>query len=269
LSGGPALRLAPRRPPGALPAGSAERHAIGSGAAPAALPLHLAARSGRIAVALLAAAGPARACLALLVALGAGPLLPTGTGRPAAAPIRFEIVSGAPENLVRFESRAPVESFSGKTRAIRGWIEVDPLAIGDSVGVFVEVDLADLDTGIALRDKHMRENHLETDRYPTAVFRGARVQGDPAVEAGASRRLTAEPQGIEIEGELELHGVRRPLRLTVTLALRTGGEARRIEVSCRFPVSLAEHAIARPRFLVMKLADRQEIAVTATATEVP
>ncbi|MBK9304990.1 MAG: YceI family protein [bacterium] len=39
----------------------------------------------------------------------------------------------------------------------------------------MDVDLAALDTGIGLRNRHMRENHLETDRFPQAVFRGARI----------------------------------------------------------------------------------------------
>ena len=33
----------------------------------------------------------------------------------------------------------------------------------------------------------------------------------------------------------------------------------------RFPVALSDHDIARPRFLVMKLADVQEVTVDVTA----
>ena len=41
----------------------------------------------------------------------------------------------------------------------------------------VDVEMADLDTGIDKRNRDMRENHLETDLYPTARFEGANPIG--------------------------------------------------------------------------------------------
>ena len=53
----------------------------------------------------------------------------------------------------------------------QGWIgEREPaiLAGGDIV---VRVS----DTGIGMRNTHMRENHLETETYPVATFTGGRI----------------------------------------------------------------------------------------------
>lgn len=195
--------------------------------------------------------------LALIAAL-----LPAWLSPAAAAVERFEIVAEQEGNRVQFESRAPLERIVGATRAIRGWIEVDPEALGDSARVRVEVELATLDTGIALRDQHMRENHLETDRFPLAIFRGARILPDAP---SGERRLTAAPQSVEIAGEFELHGVRRPLQLPVQISLRSDGEPTRLAIECRFRVRLSDFGIARPQFLVMKLSDDQEIVLTANA----
>src|SRR5690606_23312653 len=91
-----------------------------------------------------------------------------------ASAARYEIVPGDP-NEVTFVSKAPLETFDGSTKQIRGRIEIDPQALGDSITVEVSVDLASLDTGIELRNQHMRENHLHTEKHPEAVFRGAHL----------------------------------------------------------------------------------------------
>ncbi len=177
----------------------------------------------------------------------------------AASAERFEFVPGAADNTASFQSRAAVESFEGKTHQVSGWIECDPAALGDSATVQVAIDLASLDTGIDLRNRHMREDHLETARYPQAVFRGGRLLGAPArLEPGRTARF-------EIAGELDLHGVKRPLRAPVEATLDASGGKQRLRVVARFPVSLSDYHIARPQFLVIRLAETQQVTLDAVA----
>jgi polyisoprenoid-binding protein YceI len=199
------------------------------------------------------AAWPSAAACALAAALAVAALA------PAAWAERFEIAAGAAENVARFRSHAAVESFEGKTRQVSGWVECDPAALGDSVTVYVAVDLASLDTGIDLRNRHMRENHLETDKYPQAVFRGGRLFGAPAkLEVGQSATF-------EIAGEIELHGVTRPLRAPLEVTLLAADGPRQLRVATHFPVSLADFHIARPQFLIVRLAETQQVSLEATA----
>ncbi|MDH3196953.1 MAG: YceI family protein [Candidatus Krumholzibacteria bacterium] len=172
---------------------------------------------------------------------------------------RFEVTAGAEGNLVTFESKAMMETFHGKTHRVSGYLELNPGAIGDSVAVFLEVDLATLDTGIGLRNRHMRENHLETDRYPLAVFRGAAILrgGGSALTAGASARFF-------VAGTMELHGVIRPLQILVDVVLE-GEDRRRLQVSTEFPITLAEYEIERPKFIVLKLGETQMVTVNLLA----
>jgi len=164
-------------------------------------------------------------------------------------------------NKVVFLSKAPVESFEGKTAKLEGRIAVDPAAVGDSITVRVEVDLASLDTGIAKRNQHMRENHLETAKYPKAVFTGATVAGPAGARLEAGR-----PVAFEVEGTFALHGVSRRLRTTVEVTLEDQGGKRQLRFKTAFPVSLAAYAISRPQFLFLKLADEQAVRVTGVAT---
>src|SRR5215471_253718 len=70
---------------------------------------------------------------------------------------------------------------------------------GESLAVIVP--LRNLSTGIALRDRHMKEKYLETDKYPTAELKVAR--GELKVPpAGATEEGTAN-------GLLTLHGTEK------------------------------------------------------------
>lgn len=159
---------------------------------------------------------------------------------------------------VVFTSRAPLESFDGKTRQVSGHITCAPDDLIGPVDLRIEVDLASLDTGIGLRDRHMRDRHLETDEHPVAVFTGE------AVTASSQPALSAE-QAVEIvvQGRLSLHGITQPRVVTATVLLTAEGNLR---VETEFEVKLSDHDIDRPRFLVMKLADEQEVRVDLAAT---
>ena len=172
----------------------------------------------------------------------------------------FVIHAGGKNNEVVFESKAPMESFKGRTNQISGSIEADLSQLADSLSFRIEVDLASLDTGIGLRNQHMRDNHLETDTFPIAVFAGGNVESttSPALTRGASAT-------VRLAGELSLHGVTRPVEIDVNLTLAESGV---LNVSGDFVINLSDHDIKRPKFLVLKLADEQKIHVGFTAQPV-
>lgn len=161
---------------------------------------------------------------------------------------------------ITFISEAPVESFEGVTDQVTGSIMADPSSLEGPVEIEIRVDLASLDTGIGLRNRHMRENHLHTDEHPYAVFRAGRVVAvDSPILSGSG------VTGVELEGELDLHGVVRPMTVRADLAHGPDGV---LEVSCGFEVLLSDHGIPRPKFLVMKLADEQRVEVRLRAVPV-
>ena len=172
----------------------------------------------------------------------------------------FAVTPGTPNKVV-FTSKAATESFDGKTSQMSGRIVVDPAAVGDSITVRIVVDLTSLDTGIGKRNTHMRENHLETDTYPTAMFEGASVHGP----AGASL-TTGGTVAFDVEGTFTLHGVSKRLRVTVNVTAR---DPRTLVFETAFPVTLADYAISRPKFLFLKLGETQAVTVTGVAVAAP
>ena len=187
-------------------------------------------------------------CLAVLLACAV----------PARA-ARFVVKPGAGSQVV-FTSKAPTETFEGRTDRLEGRLDVDPAAVGDSVTVHFECDLASLDTGSKMRNRHMRENHLETSKFPKAIFDGAAV-----LSPAGTKLEVGKPVTFEAEGTFTIHGVSRRLRCTAEVTWT--GSALTFKAS--FPIALPDYSIKRPEMLFLKLAETQQVRVSATATPAP
>jgi polyisoprenoid-binding protein YceI len=186
------------------------------------------------------------ACLPAIAILAILPV-PTATAE------EYVITAGDKHNLVIFESSAPLETFEGKSHEVSGFVNLDPSSLADSIVIEVKADLASLDTGIGLRNKHMRENHLETETYPHAVFRGGRI-----LETSRNALGPGEPVTLKVRGEMELHGVKRDLIVPVEAAMEDDG---RLKITARFDIALPDYEIDRPKFLMLKLNEVQKVTV--------
>lgn len=210
----------------------------------------------------LSSAGPARG-LSLLVS-GVTLLLAADLA-PAA---EFVIVSGDKRNSVLFESKAPAESFEGKSSKIAGRVECDPANLGDSLSVSIEVDAASLDTGIGLRNEHMRKNHLHTDQFPKIEFTGVHLlpTGMDAAKTPRPAALVAgQAVSVAVAGTFTLHGVSRRIEAPAIVTWNTEGGRSSLRIVSKFQIHLADYSIPRPQFLVMKLDEIQRITFDVVA----
>lgn len=180
----------------------------------------------------------------------------------SAAPTAFTVESGRKFNTVRFHSEATIESFDGETHAVEGRLSVDPADLSGASAGFT-VDLKTLDTGLSMRNKHMRENHLHTDRFPTTSYEMSRLA------AGSPTTLVpGAPTTLETVGAYDLHGVTLERPMAVEATWFDSGEGTPVQsktpvlhVVCRFDVALADHEIPRPEFLFMKVAETIQVEV--------
>ena len=159
------------------------------------------------------------------------------------------------KNRVEFQSSATLESFSGKAKNITADFEIDPAILSKSTGKLT-VDLRTLDTGLELRNKHMRENHLNTDSFPNAVFDLDSVTGATAMASTGATNLT-------IHGTMTVHGVTRQVSAPGTLQA-ANGPAGTLQVRTEFPLKITDYDIPRPEFLFLKLAEEVKIVVDVT-----
>jgi len=165
-------------------------------------------------------------------------------GKSAAAV--YSLNSNAAVDSVLFESTAKLEFIEGKTKAVEGYFTFNPEKSTDSITGIIRVDLTTLKTGIDTRDQHMRDNYLETDKYPYAFFELVSIPDIPAViTAGKEYTVTGE-------GNFYIHEVYRKLHPSITFTVHEGGELVQIETS--FSINLEDYDIERPKLVFMKLA---------------
>ena len=89
----------------------------------------------------------------------------------------------------------------------------------DSQGqLILEIDLASVDTNIAVRDERMKTFLFEIDKFTTATITAAIDTSDiDAIAEGASAVLT-------VDAELDLHGEKKPLQIDIVVTRLVGAK---------------------------------------------
>jgi len=149
------------------------------------------------------------------------------------------IVDKGQINSIRFLAKSTFSNFEGTTSAVEGFIKWDSTLTNESKIEF-KVYLDSLGTGIGLRNTHMRDHYLETNKYPFAQFRG-RITNQIQ-----KTKLESE---VEAEGYLKIHGIER--KQTIKGKLYDNGKMFKLESS--FGISLSDFNIEQPSFLFISV----------------
>ncbi len=149
---------------------------------------------------------------------------------------------------VVFLSKAPLNEFTGESNLLQGLVDVEKNLLD------FYVDLNTLNTGISLRDKHMRENYLETEKFPFAEFSGKLDKLPP---------LTSNWTEVKAKGKFKIHGIER--EITVTGQLRKVGNGN-LELKASFTVLLSDYKIDIPKLVFYELAEEQQVSLEAILT---
>lgn len=115
------------------------------------------------------------------------------------------------------------------------------------------VPMATVDTGIALRDDHMRDNYVEVGTYPNVVLRL-----DPSTLSWPESGKSAGT----IEATFEAHGVTLPV--TVEYTLKAGKESTRVQA--KFPFNTEAHKIEIPTYMGITIKPEMLAKVTLEVT---
>lgn len=148
----------------------------------------------------------------------------------------------------------PGGAFDAKTTALTGRLvpgEGKPMPIEGAL----EVDLSTIDTGIDLRNRHMRENYLEVqkgDGFDKARLTDLRLSDADSPSFVGRTGFTAT---------LLVHGVPRPI--SGTAEIRPDGAG--VRVVADFPLSLSDFAIPQPMYLGVGVANRILLKVSFSA----
>jgi polyisoprenoid-binding protein YceI len=150
------------------------------------------------------------------------------------------------ENQVKFISDAPLEDFEGVTDKIDGYIFWEGDDLLNNSELYFEVDLNSLDTGIGLRNRHMRENYLHTDKYPFTHFTGKLTRANK-VEDGRYE--------VTVEGTMYIHGVEKAMTAEGTITAAENG----YKIQTNFTVALTDYNIEVPQLMFMKIDENMQL----------
>ncbi|MBN2365644.1 MAG: YceI family protein [Calditrichaeota bacterium] len=158
------------------------------------------------------------------------------------------VVDTTRSNQVIFYANATLGSFEGKTNHIRGylmWEGNDTLSTGKA---YFEVDLSTLDTGIGLRNSHMRNKYLETEKYPRAIFEGDMIDW---------KTVSAGKHEISATGILKIHGEIKEISLISTLQQVPEG----YRSITNFELNITDFGIEKPGFLLTSMDEQVRLRI--------
>jgi polyisoprenoid-binding protein YceI len=148
-------------------------------------------------------------------------------------------------------------SFEARTTALSGSVALTaarPAAFDGELSV----DLKTLDTGIDLRNHHLRDNYLEVGKgegFERATLSELRL-GD--VDAGTFQGRT------EFTGTFQLHGTKKSIAGQAEIT-REGSSVR---VEATFTVTIADFGIAKPQYLGVGVKSQVQVKVSLVAMPV-
>jgi polyisoprenoid-binding protein YceI len=123
---------------------------------------------------------------------------------PAAADVRRYVIQRETSE-VSFKATSRLMNADGRFHHVRGEVLVEPTDI-TTARVAVTLEAASIDTGIGLRDSHLRSaDFFDVERFPDIIFESIRVEG-------SARRAT-------VTGRLTMRGVSQEVAVPVDVTL--------------------------------------------------
>jgi polyisoprenoid-binding protein YceI len=172
-------------------------------------------------------------------------LIIIGFGLPPGANSGEYHIDKSGSNQVQFISDLPLGEFKVRTENIDGYVYWDGLSVPPNESqlrtsdLYFEVQLNSLDAGNSMYNRHLKEDYLETKKYPYATYKGQ------ITEINA---ITDSSFAVHVSGGFSIHGKVKTLELT--------GVIMRVEdalkVNCDFVVKISDYDIDIPKLMFIE-----------------
>lgn len=148
---------------------------------------------------------------------------------------------------VRFLARITGGTFTATNKAVSGHLGTNDEGVVSAGAVVVKA--AAFETGIGMRDTHMREKYLEADKCPVIALD----------LKGAKLPLSGEA---DVEGTMEAHCVKKPVKVRVKVA--ANGDS--YLATSSFPLEITQFGIPQPKMAVVKMETTIDVTVSIRFT---
>lgn len=146
---------------------------------------------------------------------------------------------------ISFFSEAPLENIEALNK---GAVIVLNTVSND---VQVRVTIQNFKFKNSLMEEHFNENYMESEKFPTAVFKGKINETIDYGKEGESK--------VSVSGKMEMHGVTKDIVIEGTLA-KKGDE---ITIASKFKVKVADYNIKVPSMYIKNIAEEVEITINS------
>jgi polyisoprenoid-binding protein YceI len=187
---------------------------------------------------------------AAVVAQGPASKDPAVTLKSSAVPVELRTDAGNVEFLATGWPSAL--KIHGKGKGPDGVLNITDRAVSGSLAV----DLTSLETGIALRDRHLKEEYLQVDRFPQARLTLTHLDVTQVPEGAAFGPVT-----VPFEGTLLLHGVEKP----VSGQAKVSRNDARVNVSAQFSIKLGDFGVDIPKYMGITVAEKVDVKTAFSA----
>jgi polyisoprenoid-binding protein YceI len=149
--------------------------------------------------------------------------------------------------ITKFTSEAPLELIKAQSSKTNGVLDCPNKTVAFSV---------DVDTfegfNSALQKEHFRENYLETEKFPLAIYKGKIIE-----DIDFSKNGTYQ---VRSKGVFSIHGTNKEKIIKVKITVKD----KEILVETSFEVPLEDHNIMIPKVVNQKIASVILVEVKAT-----
>lgn len=155
---------------------------------------------------------------------------------------------------MKFEVSAQLHMVHGQSKSFSGAIMGDPADI-TTARIQVALDPASMDTENEKRDKQLREQCMEVEKYPAIAFESTSITSDqPQLKEG-------QPVNATVKGKLKMHGMEKEITVPVKVTLK-GDE---ITAEGEMGVVLDDWKILRPKVVFVQVQNDVKINFTIGA----
>jgi polyisoprenoid-binding protein YceI len=185
----------------------------------------------------------------------------------------FYIDDPAGRNSASFTSEAPLESIVGTTNQVFGYVAFDPDNPTRGGKGVVKVPVASINTGIPLRDEHLRSaGWLDAEKHPHIEFEIHSAKEVKKVNA----RGGAETYDLTLVGTFHLHGQSKGMEIPARISYLKESEKTKafapgdlLRGTATFEVSLADFGVTGPKGMEIigsKVGESPSVQVHFTAS---
>jgi len=146
-------------------------------------------------------------------------------------------------NQVVFFSKSTLKDFEVRTAKMDGYVYWDgedsppEAAQLKNSKIYFEVQLNTLDAGNSMFNRHMKEDYLETEKFPYATYEASITRIEQNPDSSYSVYTT---------GQFSIHGVAHKVNIIGT-AKPKGND---FNITCDFSVKMSDHNIDLPKMLI-------------------